>query len=739
MSDSTAAPAAGNGPIGGGRSRPSLQRSNSFQRFRQMEMDAEKEKKQEKERHSTPAKRASIATPSSQRVKAALHKMSVQYMLGRVAASDPALGMLDLTGSGSFLGLTSAQKSRAVHVLSMGNGLHTLKLNTIELTNAHCAALGMLLHSAHRLQCVSLEGNNLTEPGVLEIAAALREHECMQEISLAHQRAPLSTAACGAMVDAMETVPTLVQLNLGTIRDAGMRYRVQTMQSRALERIRQARQRSQTGGDELGGGAPPPMLKRRSLNDTYKGRSGGSASETGEGDATSEALVAPAKLHSLARAIDAAVYGGVQFDDGLWEADLRRQIVRPASDFEVEAADEAQEIAEEDMAIAAAAASAAADAEAQERTRQEHAEHSVAEKAAAEMVAHERAAKQHAAADLLHSERVAAEARAAAEAAAKLRADAEARAAAAAARAESEAAARQAAARRAAAEAAAAKAAAEQQMEALRVDAAAKEERREEERRVEAEERAAAAAEAEAEAAEADAMAAKMRADAEARVAKAQARAEERARKESERAAEAEARAAAATAESEASAARAKIEVAAAKAGAEAEAQQAKVEAESVAREARAQRKSAEDIATRQVLSLTTPWPLPHHPAAFPSPPRGVSLTILWRFPQHAVATASCHPPRGSRHLRSIARGRRWRWMSCAERSACSRTTRRRGESVSGRRPWRGRRRQRVRPRRNGTSEQSWPRPRRRRSRRQRPFGKRWRRRSQRRGRRGRR
>ena len=50
-------------------------------------------------------------------------------MLGRVAVTDPALGILDLTNNAQFHGLTSQQKTRAVHVLSMGCGLHTLKLN----------------------------------------------------------------------------------------------------------------------------------------------------------------------------------------------------------------------------------------------------------------------------------------------------------------------------------------------------------------------------------------------------------------------------------------------------------------------------------------------------------------------------------------------------------------------------------------------------------------------------------
>ena len=72
----------------------------------------------------------------------------------------------------------------------------------------------------------------MTEAGLLEIAASLRGHAYMQELSVAHQRSPLSTNAAGALVDAMETIPTLIQLGFGTIRDAGMRWRVQSMQAR---------------------------------------------------------------------------------------------------------------------------------------------------------------------------------------------------------------------------------------------------------------------------------------------------------------------------------------------------------------------------------------------------------------------------------------------------------------------------------------------------------------------------
>ena len=145
-----------------------LQRQPSLARQQWLEREHEAEREKQ-----TPTRRPSFSTPGSQRVKSMLHKVSLQYMLGRVAASDPALGMLDLTNNAQFLGLTSQQKVRALQVLAMGDGLHTLKLNAIALDNAHAGAIAQLLRSRHRLQAFSLEGNNITEAGALEIGDAL--------------------------------------------------------------------------------------------------------------------------------------------------------------------------------------------------------------------------------------------------------------------------------------------------------------------------------------------------------------------------------------------------------------------------------------------------------------------------------------------------------------------------------------------------------------------------------------
>ena len=185
--------------------------------------------------------------------QSAQSKTSLQYVLARIAASDPALGYADLSGHAQFLGLTAPQKARAIEIMRFGSGLHTVKLNNLDLDNSAAPPIAKLINaSRHMIQCLSAEGNNLSEAGVLQIAAALRDHRAMQEISLAHQRMPLSTASQAAMVEAMGTVPTLRQLGM-QLRDAGMRWRVQEMQSRATERERLMRT---GGGSRREGGGP---------------------------------------------------------------------------------------------------------------------------------------------------------------------------------------------------------------------------------------------------------------------------------------------------------------------------------------------------------------------------------------------------------------------------------------------------------------------------------------------------
>lgn len=79
------------------------------------------------------------------------------------------------------------------------------------------------------------------QAAILHIAKAITGHKHLSNLSLANQRNVLSTKALQSMLDAIETVPTLRSLNLGTVRDAGMRWRLQSVTSANMERIRKVR------------------------------------------------------------------------------------------------------------------------------------------------------------------------------------------------------------------------------------------------------------------------------------------------------------------------------------------------------------------------------------------------------------------------------------------------------------------------------------------------------------------
>ena len=103
-------------------------------------------------------------------------------------------------------------------------------------------SLARALRQNTTLTSVSLEGNNLTEEGLVAIAAGVQGHPSITELSLANQRAPLSNAAISSLLTAMENSPALLRLGLGALRDNGSRWRLQAATMRNTERQRQDRQ-----------------------------------------------------------------------------------------------------------------------------------------------------------------------------------------------------------------------------------------------------------------------------------------------------------------------------------------------------------------------------------------------------------------------------------------------------------------------------------------------------------------
>ena len=185
-------------------------------------------------------------------------QLGLRDQLARVERGDASLSSLDFSGNAQFLALSQAQKSQALGQLARGDKLQVLLLNKCELDSSNAPALALLLTSNRALSALSLEGNSLTEPGLLQLAAALRGHPALAEMSVANQARPVSTQAALALIEAMEGTESLVQLNLGALRDGSLVQRQQAAVMRNTERMRQRRRAVSTGD------APSRHQKRRS-------------------------------------------------------------------------------------------------------------------------------------------------------------------------------------------------------------------------------------------------------------------------------------------------------------------------------------------------------------------------------------------------------------------------------------------------------------------------------------------
>ena len=196
-------------------------------------------------RRRTSSTESAAPTDKARRISQLFQKNqdSLRDDLTRVAASDPSLKLLDLSGSTRFMSLTAVQKGQAIGLLAQGHALETLVLNSLRLDNTSAGALADMLRHNNSLLSVSLEGNGLTEEGLIAIAGGVEGHPALCELTVANQRAPLSNAAIAALLQAMEGTPSLLKLGLGALRDNGARWRLQAATMRNTERMRQHRQR----------------------------------------------------------------------------------------------------------------------------------------------------------------------------------------------------------------------------------------------------------------------------------------------------------------------------------------------------------------------------------------------------------------------------------------------------------------------------------------------------------------
>ena len=98
------------------------------------------------------------------------------------------------------------------------------------------------LLAAPNLRLLSVESNKLGEAQLVQLASAIRDHPRMAELAVGgqHDNTLLTSKAVEAMLAAMETVPTLVKLRLGALKDEVLRRRYLVLENRHVADLRKA-------------------------------------------------------------------------------------------------------------------------------------------------------------------------------------------------------------------------------------------------------------------------------------------------------------------------------------------------------------------------------------------------------------------------------------------------------------------------------------------------------------------
>ena len=206
-------------------------------------------------------------------------------------AESGALALLDLSANRRFAVLDAAARSRLIDRITSATSsgtIRTVLLNDLQLDNSNAPAVASLLRSSSTgsLRAVALERNLLSEEGLLLLSEALRG-SALTEVSLANQRAAISTAAVLQLLDAMEATPSLVKLGLGALRDDGVRKRHEQVTMANTEAARRRRRQAAAAGEGGQEVARASELLRASSSssslDLLRARGTGTGAEAGGG------------------------------------------------------------------------------------------------------------------------------------------------------------------------------------------------------------------------------------------------------------------------------------------------------------------------------------------------------------------------------------------------------------------------------------------------------------------------
>ena len=167
----------------------------------------------------------------------------------RVADGDPALSELDLAGDQELIRWPVRRQAAALALLCGSPTIERVNLSGLGLPDDVAPVLAAAIRVGSALRILNLERNDLREPGLLAIVAALEANESLRELRLTGQRMAVSTnveVALAELLDSGRGATALVKLGL-PLRNDSARRTVDAALFRTMDRQRQLRAASSRG------------------------------------------------------------------------------------------------------------------------------------------------------------------------------------------------------------------------------------------------------------------------------------------------------------------------------------------------------------------------------------------------------------------------------------------------------------------------------------------------------------
>jgi hypothetical protein len=143
------------------------------------------------------------------------HKRNhVEQLFDKVAADDPTIDKVDMVGDQRFLSLTQEEKTKAAESFATNTHAVLVNLNTCQIDDEFCKALGASLETNVSIEKLNLESNNISGDGIKALFQGLAHNTSIQELRLHKQSKMIISADEDLLADMLDPNTAITKLGI---------------------------------------------------------------------------------------------------------------------------------------------------------------------------------------------------------------------------------------------------------------------------------------------------------------------------------------------------------------------------------------------------------------------------------------------------------------------------------------------------------------------------------------------